>query len=63
MLEHLCLVGNFNIDFFNFRNRFHLMRPKFPKFERDQNVGEKFWFGKNESTEMQNSIKLNEIII
>ncbi len=30
--------GNCDIDFFIFRHRFHILRPKFPQFERVWNV-------------------------
>jgi hypothetical protein len=39
------------------------MRPKFPKFERDQNAAEKFLIDINESEKLQNSAKVDEIII
>ncbi len=35
-------VGNCDIDFFIFRHRFQIGRPKFTKFERDLNASEKF---------------------
>jgi hypothetical protein len=41
-------MGNCNIDFFIFHNRFHIMRQKFPKFKRDQNTIEKFQIYINE---------------
>jgi hypothetical protein len=34
-------VGNCDIDFFIFRHHFCITRPKFLKFERDQNAAEK----------------------
>ncbi len=35
-------LGNYDIDFFNFRHRFQIARPKFMKFKRDQNDTVKF---------------------
>jgi len=37
------------------------MRPKFPKFKRDQNAAEKFQIGIDESEKLQNSIEVDEI--
>jgi hypothetical protein len=46
-IEVAQAVGNCDIDFF--RHCFCIMKPKFPKVERDQNVAEKFRNGINES--------------
>ncbi len=39
---HIVIVGNYDIDFDIFNCCFGIMRPKLLKFERDQNVAEKF---------------------
>jgi len=56
-------LGNCDIYFFVFCHRFHIMRPKFPKFERDQNAAQKFLIDIYESEKLQNSAKVDEIII
>jgi hypothetical protein len=45
-------LGNCDIDFFISRHCFHIMRPKFQKFKRDQNATEKFKIVINESEKL-----------
>jgi hypothetical protein len=51
------LVGNCDIDLFIFCYRFHIMRPKFLKFERGQNAA---FFVQSKSNLLLNFLFLNK---
>jgi hypothetical protein len=38
----MTMTGNCDIDFFIFRCQFQIVRPKFTKFEKDQNDAKNF---------------------
>ncbi len=59
----LVNLGNYGINFFIFRHRFHIMRPIFRQFERGQNAAKKFQIGNNKSEKLQDSTKLDKIIV
>ena len=45
-------LGNCDVDFYIFRYRFHIKKPKFRKFKRGQNAAENFCIGNNKSEEL-----------
>jgi hypothetical protein len=56
-------LGNWNIKVFYLLHPFSVMRQKFLKFRIGQNAAEKFWIVNNESVKLQNSMKVDEIIV
>ncbi len=56
---HMKLPGNCNIGLFIFRHHFHIMRPKFLKFEKVNNFAKKFWKLQKQKSEVT-KLKVHE---